>query len=55
VVPASKTAWVRVATIAGNTLLEFLVGKVLNQLRENGATCVHAPLFRRRREDEKRF
>jgi hypothetical protein len=27
------------------------VGKVLNQLRKNGAACVHAPLFRRYQAD----
>src|ERR1019366_7531249 len=51
-VPAGEAAQVRVATVTSNTLLEFLVGKVLNQLRENSAACVHASLFRRCRADD---
>ena len=52
-VPASKAARVRVATIAGNAILKFFVRQEFDQLRENGAASVHAPLFRRhRRGDE---
>jgi hypothetical protein len=48
-VPASKSARVRVATIADDTLLKFFVRQEFDQLRENGAAGVHAPLFRRHR------
>jgi hypothetical protein len=54
-VPTSKAAWVLVATIAGYALLEFFVGKMFNQLRENGAACVLAPLFRCCRAGGRRF
>src|SRR5450756_834455 len=31
--------------VAGNTLLKFLFGQMLDQLRENGAARVHPSLF----------
>lgn len=38
---------VMIAIIAGHTLLEFDVGEVGNQLRENGSADIHPLLFRR--------
>ena len=45
-VPTRKAAWIRVAAIAGNALLKFFVRQEFDQLREDGAAGVHAPLFR---------
>jgi hypothetical protein len=45
-VPAREPTRVRVVATARHTLLKFLVGQILGQLRKDGTTCVHAPLFR---------
>jgi hypothetical protein len=37
-----------IAIIAGHTFLELDVGEVGYQLRENGSTDIHPPLFRGR-------
>jgi hypothetical protein len=44
-VPAGKSPKVRVAIVAGHTLLKFFFGEMLNQLREDGASRVHPSLF----------
>jgi hypothetical protein len=36
---------VRVAVVAGDTLLKFFFGEMLDKLREDGASRVHASLF----------
>ena len=37
---------VAITVIAGHALLEINVGEVSDQLRENGSTDIHPPLFR---------
>jgi hypothetical protein len=41
---------VTIAIIARHTLLEFDMGEVGNQLRENGSANIHPPVFRRSAE-----
>jgi hypothetical protein len=48
-IPARETPVVTVAGIAGNTLLEFVMRNVGDQLREYGPASIHPPLFRRGR------
>ena len=48
-VPTREASESRVAVIARDALLKFFAGQVLDQLRENGATDIHPPLFRSRR------
>jgi hypothetical protein len=43
-IPARQTFRIAIAPIAGNALLEMLVGKELDQLGEDGAPCVHPAL-----------
>ena len=38
--------------MAGNTLLKFLFGQMLDQLREDGAARVHPSLFQ---EDKRKY
>jgi hypothetical protein len=38
-----------VAIIAGHAFLELVVGKMGNQLREDGSAGIHSPLFRQQR------
>ena len=38
---------VAITVIASHALLEIEVGQVSDQLRENGSTDIHPPLFRR--------
>jgi hypothetical protein len=38
-----------VAIIAGHAFLELVVGKMGNQLREDGSAGIHPPLFRQER------
>jgi hypothetical protein len=45
-VPTGETAQVRVAAVSANAFLKLFVRQVLYDLREYGAACVHAPLFR---------
>ena len=45
-VPIRETAQVRVTAVSGNAFVKFFVRQVLDQLREDGAACVHAKLFR---------
>src|ERR1019366_9564653 len=51
-VPTGKSPEVRVAMVAGNTLLKFLFGQMLDQLREDGAARVHPSLVSPRRQAE---
>jgi hypothetical protein len=44
-VPTGKSPEVRVAVVAGNTLLKFFFGEMLDQLREDGPARVHPSLF----------
>jgi hypothetical protein len=37
---------VAITVVAGHALLELYMGQVRDQLRENGSTDVHPPLFR---------
>jgi len=37
---------VTVTTVASYALLKFTMGQVRHQLRENGSTDIHPPLFR---------
>jgi hypothetical protein len=48
-IPAREAPVMTVAVIAGNALLELVMGKVADQLREDGAAGIHPPLFRRHR------
>src|SRR2546427_2821497 len=45
-VPARQTPVVTVTVIAGHALLEVVVGKMGDQLREDGSAGIHPPLFR---------
>jgi hypothetical protein len=44
-IPAGEAFEVSVAVAAGNALLEFFVQKVVDDLREDGSTSVHAALW----------
>src|SRR5215471_10817428 len=44
-IPARQTPVMAVAAIASNALLELVMGKVGDQLGEDGAAGVHPPLF----------
>ena len=48
-IPARQTSVMAVAAIASNALLELVMGKVGDQLREDGPASIHPPLFRRGR------
>src|SRR6266705_2671043 len=48
-IPARETPLIAVAAIAANALLELIMGKVSDQLREDGPASIHPPLFRRDR------
>src|SRR5664280_2825005 len=52
-VPTGKSPEVRVAMVAGNTLLKFFFRQMLDQLREHGAARVHSALFHPARQPEK--
>jgi cobyrinic acid a,c-diamide synthase len=45
-IPTGEAAQVCIASVSDNAFLKFLVRHVLDELREDGATLVHAPLFR---------
>src|SRR5664280_1316680 len=51
--PNRKIPEVRVAMVAGNTLLKFFFRQMLDQLREHGAARVHSALFHPARQPEK--
>src|SRR5260370_39530555 len=48
-VPARQAPVTTVAVVAGHALLELAVGKMGNQLREDGSAGIHPPLFREQR------
>jgi hypothetical protein len=48
-VPTGKPSMVAITAVASYALLEIDMGQVGDQLRENGSTDIHPPLFRQRR------
>src|SRR6266700_4795618 len=48
-VPARQAPVTTVAVVTGHALLELAVGKMGNQLREDGSAGIHPPLFREQR------